>query len=336
MSLSYLLFGVLEIWKGINLLQKSLSVLSLSQENIDIRNSIFPVVIFPSNKFETPQSKIWIKVRSSDELQTGDFGQYSVWYAKEGKEGSLLSYYLYFDDLGESGEDKEVKILDREGREIRKFLSIKHKSDILGAYDVKDEKIIPDGDNLLTVLDQEYALSYDFEPSDLVNLSEFEIPMVGGDHVLRALVIGDLKAMMDEALKNGYNLYVLSAYRSYEAQLNLYKTMVYNYSSKEAEVMVAGPGHSEHQLGTAIDFTCGEVLSGSVASFNYTSAAKWLSENAYLYGFTMSYPRRMEALTGYVYEPWHYRYVGVETAQKINESGELPMEYLKRFYFGVY
>lgn len=304
-------------------------ILEVSVRGKEIRNAVVPIVLFPSDYFETPQSAIWIKVLSNKELETGSFGEYSIWFAEREDGSSFYPYYIFIDNLSDIEEDFELSIFDKEGNEVRKTLAIKNCGEVLGSEDTREEKLIPSGDDLLTVLDWEYALPYYYQPSDLVSICNVGIPCIGGDHQLRNIVVEDLAKMIDEAKSAGYTIYVLSAFRSFDTQYNLYRDMTHIVLPGYVDTLVARPGHSEHQLATAIDITCGEVLRGETRDLADSEVGKWLAANAHKHGFVMSYPKRCEALTGYRYEPWHYRYVGVENAEKIYESGQIPFIYLQ-------
>ena len=97
---------------------------------------------------------------------------------------------------------------------------------------------------------------------------------------------------------------------------------------EEAARVSAKPGHSEHQLGTTIDFTTPRVDYDLVESFGATPEGQWLAQNAGRFGFVMSYPQDKEQVTGYAYEPWHFRYVGVDVAAAVAESRLTLYEYL--------
>jgi D-alanyl-D-alanine carboxypeptidase len=94
--------------------------------------------------------------------------------------------------------------------------------------------------------------------------------------------------------------------------------------------MSATPGHSQHQLGTAVDFTNAAVSYQVWLPFGKTSAYWWLEHHAREYGFVLAYPRGKEEKTGYEWEPWHYRYVGVENAQRLEKSSLSLQEFLER------
>lgn len=138
-----------------------------------------------------------------------------------------------------------------------------------------------------------------------------------------------LNRMIADAAKAGHELSVISTYRSYSYQKELYNRYVSSHGEAQAKRFAAQPGHSEHQTGLAFDLGGTESqedwLSGS---FGDTPAGKWLAANAHKYGFIVRYPEGKEAITGYIYEPWHFRYLGVETATKVYNSGLTLEEYL--------
>lgn len=131
-----------------------------------------------------------------------------------------------------------------------------------------------------------------------------------------------LKRLQADSLAAGFDLGLISGYRSYETQEKLYNKYVLQVGEEEANTFSAKPGYSEHQTGLAFDL-------GSVdRSFAYTPEAKWLSQNAHLYGFIIRYPEGKQEITGYIYEPWHVRYLGVDVATKVKESNLTLEEYL--------
>ncbi|PSL40780.1 LAS superfamily LD-carboxypeptidase LdcB [Planomicrobium soli] len=135
-------------------------------------------------------------------------------------------------------------------------------------------------------------------------------------------------AMISAAKKDKIYLTSFSTFRSYSRQSILYSNYVAKYGEAEAEKFSARPGHSEHQTGLAFDFGGAEQADWLKESFGKTEEGKWLQENAHKYGFILRYPKGKESITGYQYEPWHYRYVGSELAVKIKGSGKTLEEYL--------
>lgn len=128
--------------------------------------------------------------------------------------------------------------------------------------------------------------------------------------------------MQAEAHDLGLTLYISSGYRSYDYQAGLYQRYVDRSGKAEADRYSARPGHSEHQTGLAFD------LNTISDEFKDTDEGKWVAENCHKYGFIIRYPEDKESVTGYMYEPWHIRYLGRETATAVYESGLCLEEYL--------
>ena len=131
-----------------------------------------------------------------------------------------------------------------------------------------------------------------------------------------------LKEMQADCQAIGLNIPLVSGYRSFETQKKLYGNYVKRDGEKIANTYSAKPGESEHQTG--LSFDVGKVDS----SFANTKEAKWIDENAYLYGFIVRYPKNKTNITGYIYEPWHIRYLGKKTAKMVYESKLTLEEYL--------
>jgi len=193
-------------------------------------------------------------------------------------------------------------------------------------------------DDLLTIVTQTYGLSRDYEPADLVPLSE-SLPVtvtLGYPTEVRRIAVQPVVQLVNDMLAAGLHPTVNSGYRSYAAQVIAWDKWL-SKQPETAAVFSARPGHSEHQLGTTVDFGSPE-LSEIVGSedvefhtyFYKSSEGIWLDENAHHYGFTLSYPREAFELTGFYYEPWHYRYVGVEMATMLKEIDTFLTEYQLR------
>ncbi|MFZ3110794.1 MAG: M15 family metallopeptidase [Rectinemataceae bacterium] len=166
---------------------------------------------------------------------------------------------------------------------------------------------------LLRRADKQKGLPADFEPSDLVALDGSGLSVSRTGHRLRKSAFEALRAMSAAASADGVTLLVSSAYRSYEYQENLFARNVAEMGEKEAVRVSAAPGTSQHQLGTAMDF-------GSITdAFALTAAGKWMAANAGRFGFSLSFPKGMETVTGYVWESWHFRYIGKEAVAMQDE-----------------
>jgi D-alanyl-D-alanine carboxypeptidase len=152
------------------------------------------------------------------------------------------------------------------------------------------------------------ALPDGYAPADLV--------AAGGGHLLRALIIDDTRALIAAAQADGVDLYVGSGYRSQTYQTAVFNVQVQRWGDAEtANRYSAEPGHSQHQLGTTIDFT------NTFAAFRQSAAADWLRDNAHQFGFVLPYTPASVALTGYVDEPWHARWVGADLAGGLQALG---------------
>lgn len=135
--------------------------------------------------------------------------------------------------------------------------------------------------------------------------------------------------MAADAKKAGFDITAFSTYRSYEYQETLYNNYVNRDGKENADRYSARPGYSEHQTGLAFDIgEKGKEDLWLTAEFGESEAGKWLVENADKYGFILRYPKGKEAITGYMYESWHFRYLGVDLATKLKESNLTLEEYL--------
>lgn len=184
-----------------------------------------------------------------------------------------------------------------------------------------------------TVLDTVFQLPPGYAPTDFVSTADAGL---GGGHIIRAVALDDLVALIDAATAEGVQLAVQSAYRSYAGQVLTFNGWVAEVGYAEALQTSARPGHSEHQLGTAIDFRSADgPAPWRLADWATTREGSWLAANGWRFGWVMSYPKGATAVSCYRYEPWHYRYVGREAAVTIHDAGISPREWLWGQGFGV-
>ena len=186
------------------------------------------------------------------------------------------------------------------------------------------------GDDLLVLVNKEYKLPSTYIPNGLIKVRE-DVIRRGSNYYLRSILINDLKSMVDDIKGSGIDLSIVSAYRSYSTQQSTYQYWVsYNGGCVDCTDRIsARAGHSQHQLGTTLDFSSNEINDGLGTQFTNTKASTWLKENAYKYGFVIGYPQGYESVTGYSYESWHYRYIGRENALEMKNSGMILEEYLR-------
>jgi len=178
----------------------------------------------------------------------------------------------------------------------------------------------------ITLLDTIYMLPAGYAPGDLVDSSAAGL---NRGYPIRAIVLDDLAAMVRDARAAGANLAAASGYRSHGQQAATFQYWVDVAGYEAALRTSARAGHSEHQLGTTIDFmTAGGAAPWEYADWATTREGAWMAANAWRYGFVMSYPRGAFAQTCYDYEPWHYRYVGRQLAAEIRASGRTTRQVL--------
>jgi D-alanyl-D-alanine carboxypeptidase len=162
----------------------------------------------------------------------------------------------------------------------------------------------------------------EYEPTDLVVPSS--ITDVNG-FALRAEASAALDHLAQTAATEGANLAISSAYRSYLGQQNTYNEYLGILGEGGADLRAARPGYSEHQLGLAVDLDDGNGCLVSLC-FADTPGGIWLAAHAWQYGFVLRYPLGSEAITGYEFEPWHYRYVGTEVSTAMHNKGIATLE----------
>lgn len=179
-----------------------------------------------------------------------------------------------------------------------------------------------DADQLAAIVDKEYRIPQDYIPTDLVNLTDVGVRVWFLPTQLRKEAADQLVEMLKAVEKEGLEYLVTSAFRSYSDQVRVYNDLVKSNFGNIAKTdqLSARPGYSEHQLGTTIDITSSENRY-QTEGFEFTKLSKWLNENAHNYGFVLSFPQETSHETGFNYEPWHYRYIGVENAKLLKESG---------------
>lgn len=202
------------------------------------------------------------------------------------------------------------------------------------AYDDVPTRFAAPSDWPVTLLDTTFTLGPDYRPDDLVPVGTAGVEGWGE---IRALVVDDLRAMDEAARAAGAGFAVQSAFRDHATQHEIFQEWVATIGETGALAESARPGHSEHQLGTALDLR--SAGTGTPAwehpDWGQTPAGAWLRENSWQYGFVLSYPEGQRAVTCYDYESWHFRYVGREMAGQMRTSGLTPREHLWRTSDGL-
>lgn len=161
-------------------------------------------------------------------------------------------------------------------------------------------------------------------PLDPQNYAPKDLRKVDGEH-LRVEAANSLQQMLADMRNDGITVTVLSAYRSYKTQESTYQHWVKENGQFAADQLSARPGFSEHQTGLAVDLGDGSGCDLQ-ACFADTQAAQWARENAFKYGFVLRFPADQGAVTGYTYEPWHFRYIGEDHAAAFTKSSASTLE----------
>ena len=281
-------------------------------ENNNIKNKLFRII----NVIDNEKPLIELKGDKEIELNYSDNYKEEGYVATDNYDGDITKnvkiknnvdtkkagiYYITYTVKDSSSNSFSIK---------RKVIVNENKEKTDGKIEVKkQEHVVEEKDGItyvdgVLIVNKKYSVPKNYNPG--VN-KEAELA---------------LKSMQNDAKKLGYDLSLLSGFRSYERQNELYSNYVKKHGEEKASTFSAKPGHSEHQTGLAFD------VGKLDYSFGNTPSGKWLEENCHKYGFILRYLKGKEDITGYVYEPWHVRYLGTDIATKVKESGLSLEEYL--------
>ncbi|WP_421622642.1 M15 family metallopeptidase [Borrelia sp. MN22-0132] len=194
---------------------------------------------------------------------------------------------------------KTIKILDKSYQKQIKEKPIQFIKELKPLLEAEKN-------DLLIFVNKKIPIPKGYNPTDLVYLKDFkELKNIGKKSLkLRKILINDLTNLIKAGRENGLQIKIVSAYRTREYQKFLFEHNVKTYGLKLAKIQSAIPDHSQHQLGTTIDFI---QIDDNLLN---TKSGKWLYENSLKHGFSLSYPKDHEIETGYKSEPWHYMYIG--------------------------
>ena len=197
--------------------------------------------------------------------------------------------------------------------------------------EIDGKSVIQNYENILALVNKTYYLPDTYIPSDLVR-ADVEYSF-GDAEVEKALLRQEaavaLEKMFQAAAEDGIELFAVSGYRSYERQVEVFNAQVAKSGEEYAMSVVAVPGQSEHQTGLAMDISAHSVQFELTESFKDTAEGQWLAEHAHEYGFILRYPEGKEDITGYSFEPWHFRYVGANIAKTIYDKQLTLEEYFE-------
>lgn len=311
----------------------SSSEVSLILDNVSSQN--YDLVL------ELGYDKSLINILNSNDYKENNFENYIKYYMKNKKAniGDIISIVNSNYDLMNYPASGLLANLVKEKYYIN--ANVTRYLDYGNSHDVNSKKIISIvnskadlefysesydsnlNDNNLILVNKFYHLKEDYVPNDLVTLSgQYN---KGANNKMRKDAALAFMEMVDAAKLDNIILYNMSAYRDYNYQVNLYNKYIQRDGKEAADKYSARPGYSEHQSGLCSD------LNNISDSFDGTDEAIWLKNNAYKYGFILRFPKDKEDITGYKYEPWHYRYVGKDAA-KIIYDDDITLEEYYAYY----
>lgn len=201
-----------------------------------------------------------------------------------------------------------------------------------------DEQNIPENTNTeydidspnsqYVVVNKNRPIPLSYIPQDLITPNiALNNQKSASENTISSVMSNDLISMFEDSKLDNINIMMASGYRSSDLQAIYYNSLVRSLGPVEADLVSAKPGTSEHQTGLALDIAPTSRECYLEACFADTKAGSWLKDNAHKYGFILRYPLGKEEITGYQFEPWHFRYVGKDMAQKIYSKNATLEEY---------
>lgn len=222
------------------------------------------------------------------------------------------SWYLFLrDDSTESSESNSSQTAQQPPAEFDRF-----------RYSIDEPG------SLWWIVNKDRPLSDDYVPAELA-APDIKLRWARSAESMQvdARLIEPLEEMVNDAAQADHELMLISGYRSEDYQRELYQNYVRQYGEEEARRFSAPPGTSEHQTGLVVDLGRPDGECEIQECFGETDEGKWLASNAYKYGFIVRYTQGDEDSTGYMYEPWHFRYVGEDLASELHESSQTMEEF---------
>lgn len=300
--IKYLIFGAL----GLIILIVGIIIIKSS---IYHKSNTYKLLELGYNKTEVKLIEKNLKDDGLKDLLNSEYNEnvYKLMNKKYYLNKNLNSYLAYLEDNANSSLDDVIAIVN-----VKADNAWYNEDTIKEASPSKNELIL---------INKFYKLNENNTFDDLKSVS---LTYSYSGNKLREIALEKYIEMANAAKIEGLSLIIAASSRSYEEQENLYNNSA-NYGGEDyADKVSARPGHSDHQSGLSVDITKYKAL---LKDFETTNEFTWLQENAYKYGFILRYPKDKKYLTGFDYEPWHYRYVGLEAAETIYNEGITFDEY---------
>jgi LAS superfamily LD-carboxypeptidase LdcB len=315
-----------------------IKIQSNNQNNTEVQDTAdttAPELQLPIKKITTLQPRTSFLVYSNEDVTAVNKDKYQLHYIND-TAGGLKVYVLEVFNTALGTATPTIQIQDANGNitEVKPEIVRENFSFPLGLKDVPefDPYIYVDGEDLSANVKKGVKLYTTYEPTDLVDLNIDKLLYTNSPGIKLRTEAAEALAVMLRNLKKdtGKDVVIASGYRSYNVQFRTYVEWVRQLGLEEADIISARPGYSEHQLGTAVDFMSADSGFDFTEAFADTHAGQWLATNAHEYGFVLSYPKDKIEETGYSYEPWHYRYIGLDLAQEYKESGLVLNKFLSQ------
>ncbi len=257
----------------------------------------------------------------NDKLSSEEMNKVLKMEYNENIDDFLKEKYFIFDNLEKYLDyKKENKKMDNS-----KIVSIINTEANIEWIENEKQSDITKGE--LMIVNRIYSLG-EYEPEDLVNVP---VKYSYSGVKLSESILGPIEELIEAAKENGYSIIVAGGYRSFESQEKIYKSYESTHGTREADTIVARPGHSEYQTGLTLDFDIYGNIEGDKLE---SEAYKWLIDNAPNYGFILRHTKEKEDLTLYSASSWKFRYVGIEAAKKMSDENLCFEEYYAYYVRG--
>ncbi|WP_310603057.1 M15 family metallopeptidase [Anaerosporobacter sp.] len=251
---------------------------------------------------------------------------YSSFTSMSKSNNSSNDYEYYYNEEENTSSTEETEITESAP-------ALAHNTNPTNTIPIVTNENIPintDPESITVFVNKEYNLPEDYIPSDLIEPNIlFSFTYSDEKRLLRKEAAYALENLFNAASADGYTLSGVSAYRSYARQNSIYNRNLRTKGEDYTNRYSAKPGYSEHQTGLSIDVSAVSIGNRLSESFADTKEGKWLAEHAHEYGYIIRYPQEKSDITGYAYEPWHIRYLGVELATYLYENNLTLEEYYK-------
>lgn len=288
------------------------SNLSILENRVDDR-PLAVTVVNPEREVQNPFTEVTVIANKQIQMQEP---HNRINLQDLGKQGAKHYYIARVSNLGVGDTTVTLKLKDEVGGTFEKQLTITRRNVAFpaGFSEIKpwdNAQYTLDGDDYAAVVNKQNRLLEDYIPDDLLDLNKDLGLYTLNNATLRAEAARSLKVMLDDLRKaTGKNVTIASGYRSYETQVTTYANWIRELGEQRANAVSAKPGHSEHQLGTTVDFVSDETNWQVKDAFGATVAGKWLAENSSKYGYVQPYKTDQSNDGGYAEESWHFRYTG--------------------------